>query len=66
MAVGGREDAEAEERDQARLLWPRAGSLARLRDDVALIACGPFVERPEAIPDDRLFSLPAPEPVAPH
>jgi hypothetical protein len=64
VAVGGREDAEAEERDQARLLWPRAGSLARLRDDVALLACGPFVERPEAIPDDRLFSLPAPEPAS--
>ena len=51
-----------EERDQARLLWPRAGSLARMRDDLAVMACGPFVERPEAIPDERLFSLPAPEP----
>jgi hypothetical protein len=62
VAVAGRDDADQEERDHARLLWPRAGSLARFRDDLAVMACGPFVERPEAIPDDRLFSLPAPEP----
>ena len=54
---------DQEERDHARLLWPRAGSLARLRDDLAVIACGPFVERPEGIPDERLFALPEPEPV---
>jgi hypothetical protein len=64
VVMGGREDVETEERDQARLLWPRTGSLARLRDDVAVIACGPFIERPEGIPDDRLFSLPAPDPQA--
>ena len=63
--MGGREDVEPEERDRARLLWPRAGSLARLRDDVAVIACGPFVERPEGIGDDRLYSLPAPDPASP-
>lgn len=61
VVMGGREDVETEERDQARLLWPRTGSLARLRDDVAVIACGPFIERPEGIADDRLFSLPAPD-----
>jgi hypothetical protein len=64
VVVGGREAAEEAERDHARLLWPRAGSLARLRDDLAVIACGPFFERPEGIPDDRLFALPAPDAVA--
>jgi hypothetical protein len=64
VAVGARDDVEQEERDRVRLLWPRAGSLARLRDDLAVLACGPFVERPEAIPDERLFSLPAPEPAS--
>jgi hypothetical protein len=63
VAVGGRDDADQEERDQARLIWPRAGALARLRDDLAVIACGPFIERPEGIPDERLFALPAPDPV---
>jgi hypothetical protein len=61
VIVGGRETADESERDHARLLWPRAGSLARLRDDLAVIACGPFIERPEGIPDDRLFALPAPD-----
>jgi hypothetical protein len=61
VIVGGREAAEESERDHARLLWPRAGSLARLRDDLAVIACGPFIERPEGIPDGRLFALPAPD-----
>lgn len=60
VVVGGRDVADQEEREHARLLWPRAGSLARLRDDLAVIACGPFVERPEGIPDDRLFALPQP------
>lgn len=60
VIVAGREDADEEERDAMRRLWPMAGSVARMRDDIAVIACGPFVERPEGIPDDRLFSLPAP------
>ena len=64
IVVGGRDDVAEEEQEQARLLWPLAGSLARLRDDVALIACGPFRDRPEGIPDERLFSLPEPESVA--
>ena len=59
--VGGRDDVDEAERDQARLLWPRAGALARWRDDVAVIACGPFIERPEGVSEDRLYSLPAPE-----
>lgn len=63
VVVAGRDDADQEERDHARLLWPRSGALASLRDDLAVIACGPFIERPEGIPDDRLFALPAPEPV---
>jgi hypothetical protein len=63
VVVGSREDADQEERDHARLLWPRAGALARMRDDLAVIACGPFIERPEGIADDRLFALPAPDPV---
>ncbi len=67
VVVAGREDVDQEERDRARLLWPRAGSLARMRDDLVAIACGPFIERPEGIPDDRLFALPAPDPsVASH
>lgn len=63
VVVGGRDGVDQEERDHARLLWPRAGSLARMRDDLAVIACGPFIERPEGIPDDRLFALPEPEPM---
>jgi hypothetical protein len=65
LVMGGREDVDADERDRARVLWPRLGSLARFRDDVAVIACGPFVERPEGIGDDRLYSLPAPDPGSP-
>ena len=61
VIMGGRDDVEDEERERARQLWPRTGALARLRDDLAVIACGPFVERPEGIPDGRLFSLPAPD-----
>ncbi|HZW00145.1 MAG TPA: hypothetical protein VFF55_01170 [Candidatus Deferrimicrobium sp.] len=64
VVMAGRDDADQEERDRARLLWPRTGALARLRNDLAIIACGPFIERPEGIPDDRLFSLPAPGPAA--
>ena len=61
IIMGGREDTDEVEREAMRLLWPLAGSIARMRDDLAVIACGPFVERPEGISDDRLFSLPAPE-----
>jgi hypothetical protein len=61
VIMGGRDDVENEERERAKLLWPRTGALARLRDDLAVIACGPFAERPEGIPDERLFSLPAPD-----
>ncbi len=61
VVMGGREGAAEEEQAKAQQLWPRAASLARFRDDLAVIACGPFVDRPEGIPDGRLFSLPAPE-----
>ena len=64
VVMGGHEGAEETERDAMRRLWPLAGSLARWRDDIAVIACGPFVERPEGIPDTRLYSLPAPDAVA--
>lgn len=62
LVVGGPADPGEEEREALRLLWPRCGSLARFRDDLALVAAGPFSDRPEGIPDDRLFSLPAPAP----
>jgi hypothetical protein len=61
VIMGGREDVEDEERERAGMLWPRTGALARLRDDLAVIACGPFTERPEGIPEARLYSLPAPD-----
>jgi len=63
VIMGGRDGVEDDERVAAQQLWPRTASLARFRDDLALIACGPFVDRPEGIPDGRLFSLPAPDPV---
>jgi hypothetical protein len=63
VVMGGRESVEEAERDAASRLWPRVAALARFRDDLALIACGPFAERPEGIPEHRLFALPAPEPV---
>lgn len=63
VIVADRDGVEAEEHDAARLLWARAASLARFRDDLAVIACGSFVDRPEGIPEGRLFSLPAPAPV---
>ncbi len=63
VIVGGRDGVEEAELEAARQLWPRAGAVARYRDDLAVIACGPFAERPEGIPDGRLFSLPAPDPV---
>ncbi len=63
VVMGGREGVEENEFETAQRLWPRAASLARFRDDLAVIACGPFVDRPEGIPDGRLFSLPAPDPV---
>jgi hypothetical protein len=63
VVMGGRDGAEEGEREAGQRLWARAASLARFRDDLAVLAAGPFAERPEGIPDDRLFSLPAPEPV---
>ena len=64
VVMGGREGVEEVEREAASRLWPRVASLARFRDDLAVIACGPFAERPEGIQDGRLFSLPAPDGVA--
>jgi hypothetical protein len=64
VVMGGRETTDEDERTAGQRLWPRVASLARFRDDLAVIACGPFVDRPEGIPDGRLFSLPAPERVA--
>lgn len=61
VVMGGREPADEGERVVSGQLWPRVASLARFRDDLAVIACGPFVDRPEGIPDGRLFALPAPE-----
>lgn len=63
VIAGGRDGVEESERLLAHELWQRVASLARFRDDLAVIAAGPFVERPEGIPDERLFSLPAPDPV---
>ncbi len=63
VVMGGRDGVDEEERAAAHRLWPRAASLARFRDDLAVIACGPFADRPEGLPDGRLFSLPAPDPV---
>ena len=64
VIMGGREGAAEDEQVAAQQLWPRVASLSRFRDDLAVIACGPFVDRPEGIPDGRLFALPAPERVA--
>jgi hypothetical protein len=64
VVMGGLTGAAEDEQTAAQRLWPRAASLARFRDDLAVIACGPFVDRPEGIPDGRLFSLPAPEAVS--
>lgn len=63
VVMGGRDGVGEDEHETAQRLWPRAASLARFRDDLAVIACGPFADRPEGIPDGRLFSLPAPDPV---
>lgn len=63
VIAGGRDEVDDEERVAAHRLWARVASLARFRDDLAVIAAGPFAERPEGIPDGRLYSLPAPEPV---
>ena len=43
-------------------IWPLVVSIASMRDDLAVVACGTFSERPEALAEDRLFALPAPEP----
>jgi len=63
VVVGGRDGVEDAEREAAHRLWARAASLARFRDDLAVIAAGPFAQRPEGIPEGRLYALPAPEPV---
>lgn len=63
IIVGSRDGVEDAEREVAHRLWARASSLARFRDDLAVIACGPFAERPEGIPDGRLYALPAPDAV---
>jgi len=63
VVMGGRDGVEQDEQEAAHRLWPRAGALARFRNDLAVIACGPFAERPEGIHESRLFSLPAPDPV---
>ena len=63
VVTGGRDGVEEEERNAAHRLWARVASLARFRDDLAVMAAGPFAERPDGIPDGRLFSLPAPEAV---
>ena len=63
VVMGGRDGVDEGEAETAQRLWPRAAALARFRDDLAVIACGPFADRPEGIPDGRLFALPAPDPV---
>ncbi len=60
VIMAGRDEVDEAEADAAARLWSRVGSLARFRDDLAVIACGPFAERPAGIPDSRLFALPAP------
>jgi hypothetical protein len=64
VVVGIPDGAEDEERIQMRSTWPLVVSIASMRDDLAIVACGSFSERPEAIADERLFALPAPEPAA--
>lgn len=65
IVVAAPADPGEGEAEALRHLWPRCGSIARLRDDVALIAAGNVAERPDGIPDARLFALPAPQAVAP-
>lgn len=64
IVVASPDEVDEDEREQLRLLWPRCGSIARMRDDLALVASGSFSDRPEGIPDGRLFALPAPAPAA--
>jgi hypothetical protein len=64
VVVGIPDAAEDEERTQMRSIWPLVVSIASMRDDLAVVACGSFSERPEAIGDERLFALPAPEAAA--
>jgi hypothetical protein len=61
LVMGGRDGVDEAELEAATRLWSRTGSLARFRDDIAAIACGPFGERPAGLPDTRLFSLPSPD-----
>ena len=64
VVVGGRDGVVEAEHEAGHRLWSRASSLARFRDDLAVVAAGPFAERPEGIPDRRLFALPAPDPLS--
>jgi hypothetical protein len=63
VVMGGRDGVEQDEQEASYRLWPRVGALARYRDDLAVVACGPFAERPEGIHESRLFSLPGPDAV---
>lgn len=64
VVVAVSEQADEIERGHLRGIWPLAVSIASMRDDLSLLACGTFSERPEAIPDERLFALPAPGPLS--
>ncbi len=61
VAAGLSEAADDDERERMRFTWPLVGSIGWLRDDLAVMACGSFAERPEGIPAERLFLLPPPE-----
>ena len=62
VVVGIPDTADDDERTPMRSIWPLVVSIASMRDDLAVVACGTFSERPEALAEDRLFALPAPEP----
>ncbi|CAN5781864.1 hypothetical protein BH23CHL8_BH23CHL8_11930 [soil metagenome] len=64
VVVAVAEGADEVERGYLRGIWPLAVSIGSMRDDLSVVACGTFSERPEAIPDERLFALPAPGPSA--
>jgi hypothetical protein len=65
VVVGIADGADDEERGHMRSIWPLVVSIASMRDDLSVVACGTFSERPEAIEDERLFALPAPETAGP-
>jgi hypothetical protein len=64
VVVAVAEGADEVERGHLRGIWPLVVSIGSMRDDLAVVACGTFSERPEAIPEDRLFALPSPGPTA--